>query len=176
MSIGLMRRALQALLTLALGTGLAVAPITAAQAAPPIWSSWDVAHSGLCMDVKEAGTANKVPLQQYYCNGGTAQLFTLEPVGNEGFYQIRNYNSGKCLDVYGGSTAENAAVIQYTCHGDTNQWWYQAPIISVPGYYHFVNRRSWKCLTVQYGSILSEARLVQYTCNPGGVTTHQAWR
>ena len=74
------------------------------------------------------------------------------------------------------SKSNNAVVQQYTCHGDTNQWWFRPEIASVPGYYHFVNRNSWKCLTVRDGSILALAKLVQYDCNPGGVTTHQAWR
>ncbi|MDG6103666.1 RICIN domain-containing protein [Dactylosporangium aurantiacum] len=172
--IAFVRRAMVALL---LGAGLAVVPVAAAHAdEPPVWSSWDVAHSGQCMDVPNWGTSNKLQLQQSPCNGSTAQLFDLEPVGDEGFYLIRNYNSGKCLDVRDRSKSNNAAVQQYTCHGDTNQWWFKAEILSVPGYYHFVNRNSWKCLTVRDGSILALAKLVQYDCNPGGVTTHQAWR
>jgi Ricin-type beta-trefoil lectin domain len=163
-------------MALVLAAGLALAPGAAAQAGPPIWSSWDVAHSGQCMDVPNSGTSEKLQLQQYYCNGTTAQLFTLEPVGSEGFVQIRNYNSQKCLDVRDRSRSDNAVVQQFSCHGGTNQLWFQAPVTIVPGYYHFVNRNSWKCLTVQHGSVLPGAKLVQYSCNAGGVTTHQSWR
>ncbi|GAA1499746.1 hypothetical protein GCM10009827_003210 [Dactylosporangium maewongense] len=165
------------LLALVLGAGLAAAPVAAAHAdTAPVWSSWDVAHSGQCMDVPDWGTANKLQLQQSPCNGSTAQLFDLEPVGTEGFYLIRNYNSGKCLDVRDRSRSNNAAVQQYTCHGDLNQQWFKIDILTVPGYFHFVNHNSWKCLTVKDGSILALAKLVQYDCNPGNVTTHQAWR
>jgi hypothetical protein len=161
---------------LALAAGLAIAPAATAHADAPAWSSWEAAHSTRCLDVPEASTSNKVQLQQYYCNGSTAQLFSLQPVGNEGFYQIVNYNSGKCLDVRDRSTSENAVVQQYTCHGGTNQWWYPAPDGNYAGHVQFVNRNSWKCLTVQYGSVLANAKLVQNTCNGSGTTAHQAWR
>src|SRR5688572_29085961 len=157
MLIVFIRRVLAALV---LGAGLAVVPMAAAQAAQPVWSSWDVAHSGQCIDVPDWGQANNLQLTQYYCNGTTAQLFSLEPVGEEGFYQIRNYSSSKCLDVRSRSTANNAVVQQYTCHGGTNQWWFKVEITTVPGYFHFVNRNSWKCLTVRDGSILPGAKLV----------------
>ncbi|MEA5364487.1 RICIN domain-containing protein [Amycolatopsis sp., V23-08] len=38
-------------------------------------------NSGKCLDVPSASTADSVQLQQYSCNGTTAQSFTLTPVG-----------------------------------------------------------------------------------------------
>ena len=41
-------------------------------------------YSGLCLDIPGASTADAVQLQQYACNGTTAQSFTLNAVGGGG--------------------------------------------------------------------------------------------
>ena len=38
-------------------------------------------YSGKCLDIPAASTADSVQLQQFACNGTTAQSFTLNPVG-----------------------------------------------------------------------------------------------
>jgi hypothetical protein len=165
----------RSMLALVVSVASWLVPATAAEAAV-IWSSWDAAHSGLCLTVKDASTADKAPLIQYHCSNATSQLFTLEPVGSEGAYLIRNYRSQKCLDVRDYSIHNNGVIQQYRCHGETNQQWFKAPVTSLPGYFHFVNRRSWLCINVLRGSILPYADIVQNGCNPGGITSHQSWR
>jgi hypothetical protein len=79
-------------------------------------------NSGQCLDVPDASTADRVPIQQFTCHGGDNQRWLIEHVlGQE--YRIRNKNSKKCLDVAGASTDARAKVQQFTCHGGDNQRW-----------------------------------------------------
>ncbi|MCH7484304.1 MAG: RICIN domain-containing protein, partial [Chloroflexi bacterium] len=76
-------------------------------------------HSGKCLDVPGWSTSWGIQLQQYTCNGTTAQRFTVACTGCAG--EIRNQNSGLCLDVEGAYTWSGAKIIQWGCHSGANQ-------------------------------------------------------
>ncbi|WP_437995713.1 RICIN domain-containing protein [Sorangium sp. So ce185] len=79
-------------------------------------------HSGKCLDVNGASTADGAVVHQWTCNGGSNQEWLLQSAGG-GYYRVVARHSGKCLDVVSGSTADGAAVKQYTCNGGSNQQW-----------------------------------------------------
>jgi hypothetical protein len=58
-----------------------------------------------CMDVNGAGTTDGTNIQEWRCNGGAAQNFTAQSLGN-GLFKLVNPNSGKCVDVSGNGTTE----------------------------------------------------------------------
>lgn len=81
-------------------------------------------HSGKCLDVAGASTANNANVQQFTCNGGDNQKWSIQEE-SDGYVTIKNKTSGKCLDVAGVSAANNANVQQFTCNGGANQrWWW----------------------------------------------------
>ncbi|XYH93542.1 RICIN domain-containing protein [Sorangium sp. So ce1128] len=79
-------------------------------------------HSGKCLDVNGASTADGAAVQQWTCNGGSNQQWQLQSAGS-GYYRVVARHSGKCLDVVRSSTADGAAVQQYACNGGSNQQW-----------------------------------------------------
>ncbi|HYN94760.1 MAG TPA: RICIN domain-containing protein [Pilimelia sp.] len=75
-------------------------------------------NNGLCLNVRDASTANNAQVIQYRCNLtlNNDWLMVMQiRVGGHDFYQLRNRNSQKCLNVQGGSLSPGAALIQYTC-------------------------------------------------------------
>ncbi|MFG2133207.1 RICIN domain-containing protein [Streptomyces sp. NPDC048751] len=68
-------------------------------------------HSGKCLDVADASTADGAAVIEYSCNGSTNQMFTLKPVTALGYgkdYQPAAVHSGKCVGVSELSTAAGA--------------------------------------------------------------------
>lgn len=78
-------------------------------------------HSGKCLDVSGASTADGAAVIQYTCGSGTNQQWQLRPVG--GSSQLVARHSGRCLDLPGFSTANGTRLTQYSCNGGTNQLW-----------------------------------------------------
>ena len=75
-------------------------------------------HSGLCLDVSGAFTADGAAVIQWTCNGQTNQQFTLNPLtalGNSQDFQLVAVHSGKCVDVTGVSTSPGTLIHQWTC-------------------------------------------------------------
>ncbi|MEV8508937.1 family 16 glycoside hydrolase [Actinoplanes sp. NPDC051475] len=72
---------------------------------------------GKCLDVDNAGTADKTKVQLYTCNNSSAQSWT------------RNGDTlralGKCLDVDNAGTADGTKVQLYTCNNGPAQVWQQ---------------------------------------------------
>jgi hypothetical protein len=121
-------------------------------------------HSGKCVDVISASTADGAEIAQYGCNGGDNQSWQFQDLGN-GYYQIIARHSGKCLDVDAASTANSARILQWTCNGGQNQQWQVQDAGN--GYVSLVARHSGKCLDVPSSSTADGTRLTQYTCNGG---------
>ncbi|MFR9727428.1 RICIN domain-containing protein, partial [Streptomyces sp. MS19] len=161
-------------LGLALGallTGLlAAVPATAAQAAPVApaalpggWATVVNAGSGKCVDARAAATGNGTAVQQYACNGSTAQQWRLTPTSG-GYYQIGSRNAAaQVWDVTNVSTADGGTVQLWTYSGGNNQQW--QPVEQANGTYRFVNRNSGKCLDVPAASAADSVQLQQYACN-----------
>src|SRR4051794_31727367 len=58
------------------------------------------AVSGKCLDVNAAGSADGTNIQQWTCNGTSAQSFRLDDLGG-GQVRIVNPKSNKCVDING---------------------------------------------------------------------------
>ncbi|MFG2525358.1 ricin-type beta-trefoil lectin domain protein [Streptomyces sp. NPDC048527] len=109
-----------ALLAAPTGAALAAAALTAAPAhaaetagtPKPIFAA-----NGLCLDVQGAGTQNFTPIQNYACNGTSAQKWTINTSGNT------IHALGKCLDVQNGGKANGTPVELYDCNGTGAQEW-----------------------------------------------------
>ncbi|XXY51646.1 RICIN domain-containing protein [Sorangium sp. So ce269] len=79
-------------------------------------------HSGKCLDVNGASSADGAAVQQWSCNGGSNQQWQLQSAGS-GYYRVVARHSGKCLGVVSSSTADGAVVKQYACSSGSNQQW-----------------------------------------------------
>ena len=88
---------------------------------PGVYYQIQARHSGRCLDVQGASTADVAPVIQFHCIiRHSNQQWDLTR-NSYGYYQIRVRHSGKCLDVEGASRADGARIIQYRCHGGANQ-------------------------------------------------------
>ncbi|MEU7413024.1 RICIN domain-containing protein [Streptomyces sp. NPDC042638] len=140
----------------------AATTITAA-ALPTGFATVVDAASGKCLDARAAGTANGTVVQQYACNGSTAQQWSFADAGG-GYVRIGNRNdTNQVVDVADVSTADNAPVHLWSYGGGANQQW--LPVDDGGGAYHFVNRGSGKCLDDPGASTADSVQFVQYTCN-----------
>ena len=158
--------------------GSASAANTAAAAIPTGYTTVVNKGSGKCVDARSAASADGTAVQQYTCNGSTAQNWQLTATDG-GYYRVNsNLNAAEAWDVTGVSTADSALVQLWTYSGGNNQQW--LPVAEADGAYHFVNRNSGKCLDVPSASTADSVQLAQYTCNGtaaqsftlGGATTN----
>ncbi|MFC8241887.1 RICIN domain-containing protein [Streptomyces chartreusis] len=155
--------------TVAAASLLTSAPATAgavesaAAALPADYATVMNAASGRCLDARAAATANGTVVQQYACNGSTAQNWSFTPT-SDGYVRINNRNNtGQVVDVADVSTADGAPVHLWAYGGGTNQQW--LPVDEGGGVYRFVNRGSGKCLDDPGASLADSVQFVQYTCN-----------
>jgi hypothetical protein len=79
--------------------------------------------SGLCVDVKDASTANLASIVQNTCSSARdSQRVWIPAWTPESIYQLKFKHSNKCLDVIGGTGATlGADAIQYTCDSTKTQ-------------------------------------------------------
>ncbi|HEY2715028.1 MAG TPA: RICIN domain-containing protein, partial [Solirubrobacterales bacterium] len=88
-------------------------------------------HSGMCLDVANASTADGARLVEHTCNGGANQRFH-EAWGWGGEYAAYVADhSGKCLEVEGASQGW-AAIQQWTCSGAQQQAFHPEPVEAGP--------------------------------------------
>jgi hypothetical protein len=99
---------------------------------------------GKCLDVDNAGSADKTKVQLYTCLGTSAQSWTRE--GDT----LRAL--GKCLDVDNGGTADGTKVQLYTCNNSASQVWQPQANGSL------LNPQSGKVLDVAGGSTADGAQ------------------
>jgi len=90
-------------------------------------------YQGLCLDDRNASTADFNPVQVFTCNSSSAQQWTVE--SNNTLQTL-----GKCLDVDNGATTDNTTVDLYDCNGTGAQTWTAQPSGEL------VNPQSGKCL------------------------------
>jgi hypothetical protein len=126
-------------------------------------------HSGKCADVRDSSTADRTPVVQWTCNGGTNQQWRIQDIGG-GYAQVIARHSNKCMDVSSASTSDGARVLQWPCGGGTNQQWQVQD--AGGGFVRLVARHSGRCLDVLSRSTADGAELVQWSCNGG---TNQQW-
>nr|WP_063857110.1 MULTISPECIES: RICIN domain-containing protein [unclassified Kitasatospora] len=140
-----------------------VSSAPAEAAVPTGWTTLVNRNSGRCVDAAAAATANGTAVQQYACNGTSAQQWQLQPT-DSGYVRIANLNDAtKVIDVTGVSTADSAKLQLWAYGGGANQQW--LPVEEAGGGYHFVNRNSGKCLDVPGASTADGVVLQQYACN-----------
>ncbi|PBC93547.1 Ricin-type beta-trefoil lectin domain-containing protein [Streptomyces sp. OV198] len=143
--------------------GSASAANTAAAAIPTGYTTVVNKGSGKCVDARSAASADGTAVQQYACNGSTAQNWQLVATSG-GYYRVNsNLDATKAWDVTNVSTADSAPVQLWTYSSGNNQQW--LPVAEADGAYHFVNRNSGKCLDVPSASTADSVQLAQYTCN-----------
>ena len=137
----------------------------AAGPAPLTGTALTVAHSGKCLNVAKASTADKAPVIQYACVGARNERWRAVPQ-DDGSYQLVAEHSGKCLNVAGAATGNRAPLIQYRCVGAANERW--TPL-DRPGSVAFtlVAQHSGKCLNVAGASTANGAAVIQYDCIAG---------
>ncbi|MFI2204203.1 RICIN domain-containing protein [Streptomyces sp. NPDC020192] len=142
---------------------LPAAPAHAATVLPTGFATVINAASGKCLDAKAAATANGTVVQQYACNGTTAQQWSFTDTGS-GYVRIGNANdTSRVVDVTDVSTADNAPIQLWSYGGGANQQW-QA-VDDGGGAFHFVNRNSGKCLDDPGASLADSTQFQQYACN-----------
>ncbi|RZU74916.1 ricin-type beta-trefoil lectin protein [Micromonospora kangleipakensis] len=86
------------------------------------------AHSGKCLTIYTASTANNATAVQYTCDYSSPynEEWYMEDVYLTGArWHLRNGHSFKCLTIYTASTANNYAAVQYTCDWNSpfNEEW-----------------------------------------------------
>jgi hypothetical protein len=91
-------------------------------------------HSGKCLDVNLASTADGAQLVQWGYHSGPNQKWRITQV-SPGTYTFKNVNSGKFLDINGGWIANGAQLIQWPATGGPNQQWTFTP--TGDGYFKF---------------------------------------
>jgi Ricin-type beta-trefoil lectin domain-like len=120
-------------------------------------------HSGKCMDVEGAWTADAVRVMHGECHGGANQVFTMRPKGDGSSFELVPRHSGKCVDVAWADGADGAAIIQHGCNGGNNQAFRENFVVGTE-YRKFEAVHSSKCLDVTGGST-EWAPFQQWTCN-----------
>lgn len=130
-------------------------------------------HSGKCLNVAGASSANNANVQQYPCVGAENERWWLTPdvATNPTQFEFKAAHSGKCLDIAGGSIANNGNAQQYDCIGVANERWLVQS--AGDGYFYIKNANSGKCLTVAGASTSTNANVDQFTCVSAD---NQKWR
>ncbi|MCC3764492.1 RICIN domain-containing protein [Glycomyces sp. TRM65418] len=126
-------------------------------------------HSGKCLDVIGASTADGAEVAQYTCSGGANQQWRLQDAGG-GYVRLVAGHSGKCLDVEGASTANGARILQWSCNSGANQQWQVQD--AGGGYSRLIARHSGKCIDIAGSSTADGVRLTQWDCGSG---QNQQW-
>jgi hypothetical protein len=150
----------------AAAVALVSAPSAGAAVTAGTWYTVVNATSGKCVDARAASTANGTAVQQFTCNGTTAQEWQFQTT-SAGFFRVNNFNNvAQVWDVTNVSTADSAPVQLWAYGGGLNQQW--QPVQEANGDYHFVSRNSSKCLDIPAASTADSVQLQQFTCNGTG--------
>lgn len=128
-------------------------------------------NSSQCMDVRDNSTQPKAYIQQYDCNGTSAQGFKLVPDGY-GLYSLVGQNSGYCVDVLNNSTSNDSTIQIWPCNGTTAQKFYLASFIDGVNWW-IIGANSGKCLQVSGSSTTRTAQVLLEPCST--TTTSQHW-
>lgn len=122
-----------------------------------------------CIDISSSSTADGAKVQEWDCNGTSAQKFHISPT-SDGYWKIINVNSGKGLDIQGVSTAPNALVHQWSYVGGPNQQFRFVP--RGGNQFSFHPRHTDMAIDLYWGRPENGTILVQYTYTG---TSNQLW-
>jgi hypothetical protein len=126
--------------------------------------------TGQCLDIPYGGMAPRTRVEQFPVNGGSNQLWRLEPVGGDG-YRIINQHASQCLDIPYGTAEPHTPVEQFPVNGGANQGWRLIPVGD--HWYRIVNHYTGQCLEVPSGSMERRTVIEQAPVNG---QTNQHWR
>ena len=126
-------------------------------------------QSNLCLDVAGGSTAAGANVQQYGCNGLTAQRWKVTRSAN-GDVALAAAVSGMCLTVAGNAAAPGANVVQQPCGGAGQAWTLRNVGV---GHYELRHAGTGSCLDVAGGSKAQGGNVAQWTCND---LAPQIWR
>ncbi len=160
--------ALAAAVVTVAATCLALLSATPAGAAvvPNTWYTVVNTNSGKCVDARAAATANGTAVQQFTCNGTTAQEWQFQTTSG-GDFRVNNFNNvAQVWDVTNVSTADSAPIQLWAYGGGANQQW--LPTQQANGSFTFTSLNSGKCLDVPGASTSDSVQLQQFTCNGTG--------
>lgn len=118
-------------------------------------------HSGLCLDVKDHGTANGVTLQQWACTGEGHQKFRIV-VQFDGSYTLQGVPSGRFITVANASQENGTPIIIRDNQNSLNQKFAFYP--SGEGSYMARFNHSQKCMDVSGPSTANGAVVHQWEC------------
>ncbi len=143
--------------------GDAGSPAPSAPISSSSWYSLTNAATNKCVDARAAASTDGTAIQQYDCNGTTAQEFQVQPTSG-GYARIDNRNnSAESLDVTNVSTSDGAPIQLWSYSNGANQQWQAVPEASDT--YHFVNLNSGMCLSAASDSTANSVQLEQHACN-----------
>lgn len=122
-----------------------------------------------CIDISSSSTADGAKVQEWDCNGTSAQTFHISPTSG-GYFKIINVNSGKGLDIKDVSTAANAVVQQWSYGGGNNQQF--RFVARATNQFSFHPRHTDMAVDLYWGRPDNGTILVQY---PYAGTSNQLW-
>ena len=159
---------LSALILVAGGLAAVLAPGAVAQAAVTSGATYTVINlnSGKCVDARAAATANGTAVQQYDCNGTTAQQWVFTATSG-GYFDVGvSTSSAQVWDDTNVSPSSGSPIQLWTYGGGTNQQW--KPVVNANGTYSFMPRNSSnECLDVTNRSTSTGTVLQQWACTSG---------
>jgi subtilisin family serine protease len=116
-------------------------------------------HSGKCLDVFDASTANGANVIQWTCVGEPNQHWQIIPIG-DGYFKFIARHSNKVLALASGSLVNGLPVVQMTDNGTASMQWRIVDVDS--GYIRIMARPSGKALDVSGGSTTDGAQVHQW--------------
>jgi glucosylceramidase len=116
-------------------------------------------YGSMCLDVAGGDATAGTAVDEYTCNGSTAQQWTTDPNGT-----IQAMDG--CLDIVGGGTANGTKVDLYTCNGTGAQVWEHQSDGAL------YNPQSGKCLDDTNWATTPGTQLQIWSCTGGA---NQVW-
>jgi hypothetical protein len=130
-------------------------------------------HSGMCLEVASASTANNAPVQQWPCITSGHQWWA-EAGNRNGYKLLVNYRSRKCLGVGGNASQKlqnGTGLILWDCSMVNDQWW--RPEVQSNWTTVYRNLHSGQVIGIAQGSLTAGSRAIQWPRING--VTDQTW-
>ncbi|WP_229780834.1 RICIN domain-containing protein [Deinococcus malanensis] len=120
--------------------------------------------SGMCVDVQNGVASSTAQIQQWGCNGLTAQNFRLEQTA-DGFYRLRSMLGAQdmCLDIADGSSTPGADIRLWSCNSAFAQNWHLEDMGR--GYHRLIGQQTRLALDNVNGSTSSGTEIRTWSMN-----------
>jgi lysophospholipase L1-like esterase len=130
--------------------------------------------SDLSVNIDGGSKSDNAPLILYSYNGASNELFTLNPTGTSGYYNVDFVNSNLAMSVLDASTTSGAAIVQNTPGATSDEEWefQPAPPLLATGTYSLVVNSTGMCLAASGGGTSTGTALVQ---SPYTGLTSELW-